>query len=1629
MSADGAAALEFVSNEVIQLLATARQVTMADPEEDGELAGDGEVEGSPARAWQTIVARILRSFTDLEPTDVDVDDVVDACVEETISEVADRFQDYKEVLIDELLRLGYLKHINEPSEFAVVQDKAISESTRHKMILATEKRAEVDRNTLKKAIEIYQLFARLRELSMQVGGLRANQFVMSFDEILRGSIRMDARPNIHQVAFRAVSTSISETELTQDLKLFVLAVLSSARTDSEGGLSEIIHILEKAVDRAVSSAYSPDEYFTRDQVVKLKNFFFGSSSIQTGLYEAMTWIVAVEGTDEIKERLGLFSSEVGLSGTDDISRTQSIRPGRAADDAGAASRKPDLEGTREVEIWDDRLQRPVTIRYLRRAVDATLMSIASRGYYDGADPSTLRLGHEWYARHFLGFLASIARNSFFTGTEGAAVLSNLDPEVARQSLLGNLGETLRTTGSLGGHGAAIIVRGHNGLDLSATTGPAPGIFDFSMYAHFLTRVTSTQDAALIDFLDRVKERIGSGGGAVTFSYPDEDGGVTPYEFNPSEFGLSWSSTPRDLAHAIESWMQDEGIFQMHGQGRWVFGPKTFLENGIQVTRMMWMFQTAIIPANLATIDQLTGLTGMDPTTGILPRLYDLDEFSSMPTRLRILNGESLVRTQNNQRVAITLESILDGTYIPNSGTTHFATQENRVMQNSLISEVTDAYQPGNTRFRIGSSRISEYLTRYSGMLGLWGITPSTSSSPSRLAIEQLQRRLRIEGFELSTAPSSTITEDQVDGVISGSMIFKMNELAKKRSVLGSESGSVTPPVKIYYWAEPRATDALTGRQRLVVGVELRSDDARLNPEFRGFTLFVSDDHEELYAQITDIVQDITGWFDRVATSLDTSDLTSRPVSTTGAAREADINSNNGVPTYFQIALEALINSPATASRFSWWSGVRNVEWSSSDDTCTMIYQYGSDDAMLLLEAVVNWRTGMTIITDLASNEIIASGIGISPDPLVRASRVQAQLLSVQSSATNVESEDEDSELYECRIVQHAPRVGDPASFPDAIPSLHPVGGDGGVFWIDVVAGVAGTEISEWNRIATFRISIPTSGSSQNMAVEQWYIDDDGAWVPGENIRAVPDTFATLVRRVAQLYTSAASRGWSLIDVSNGESGDGNILCLFDVYDENGNKIGRIERHESGRFYTTVSGLTNDAWIGSREIDLSTFPNGKRFGYTTSITAINALAQTRQFFADLQSQGILIVGNPSIVEVSNYPRVYIRTVLPADLSITQENVNMNFEPVTASTNILLGNRFTTPIRGGVVALIQMIRAFQTTYGMPGGGWSLVVGNHMNLCLEFSADGFDFGSGVEFDEAIDATARFDLSATSRNFVLDSTDLVILALELNGYMFGTTPIDIAARYFTQERLINTVGVLNRIAAQDLLVSEIRGPVEMFGLDDDISFRIVLTDGNTISMRVVLIDGEYRILVGRSWMATWNMLADEDEDRSALTRMRTLFECYLDGTYNRDEGNLLGVRLEEWLVHHFLGVSYSDISHMYGYYRADYRALVRQACTIAGINVDGDWSEESYENDLNILNWFLLYVNQAGNNHQSSLQSWVANNVDIEILGMSRDEFRALGAEDFAIFLGNHQAFVWIWMASFGLDDGPGGGFVSPP
>ncbi len=161
--------------------------------------------------------------------------------------------------------------------------------------------------------------------------------------------------------------------------------------------------------------------------------------------------------------------------------------------------------------------------------------------------------------------------------------------------------------------------------------------------------------------------------------------------------------------------------------------------------------------------------------------------------------------------------------------------------------------------------------------------------------------------------------------------------------------------------------------------------------------------------------------------------------------------------------------------------------------------------------------------------------------------------------------------------------------------------------------------------------------------------------------------------------------------------------------------------------------------------------------------------------------------------------------------------------------------------------------------------------------------------------------------------------------------------------------------------------------------------------------------------------MMPTEDavDDYNGRKVYSNAFTAYLDGTNNAFQAdgvtsNERSVRFDQWLVHHLLGQPYADMP-----LRID-RASLSQACAIAGIDVDADGVPvQSFENDLKILRWFLLYAANAGNAEKTPA------GVPTSFLGY----LAAQGVTDITLLT---PAQLVALMKEYGLEPGPG--FIQP-
>ncbi|NMC07313.1 MAG: hypothetical protein GYA24_19015 [Candidatus Lokiarchaeota archaeon] len=1555
VSADGAATLEFVSNEVIQLIATARQITMVDPKEAQPGIAVGEED--------TLDLSVLKQ------RDVDGKDINKAKMIEKVKDglsraggapapidtygVPDRAKDS---LIDAFLDRGYHSQIRNPDSYSATQDRHISAELGASQQERGRSQAASDRQVLGDAIEIYQLCAMLRTALQKAN--RPSGITQQVDDLLA-----ETAPDIKmEQGYTAVSIfSFKEIDavspaLTSDLTLWMLAVLGTGRAKSLAGVKDALRAALQKLERGET-----EKIFTNAQAYSIKSFFFMAASVSTGLFEALAWIYYNEHNDDGSV----------------YARTNSLASGQESEEiAKSQFKKPDLMKLKNILMNINGV--PTLQMKLRRIIDMTAMSITSRGYWDGNSDHVVD-GAKWYAGKIMRYMCALARESFFNGQEGVTVGGNLEPQVLFNALNGNLGRTLQMSDE-----QAIRIRGTSGLEFS---GPSQSVLanrHFTTYATFLTDLSSDEAAGLKAFLKATKSKVGTAfTGSITLSYTGKSGEAITGQFDPATYGASWSSPAAVIAQKVEQFLQEQRLLGMHGAGAYV---------------------------NTANGQEFAAITNFDPA--VIARLTDLfavvttDEdkalFAMMPTRI-LVQGASI-------------QQILDGSYTMSDSTT-FTTQENRAMLNEFLTDTGESQHVLST----GLYRaVSQWMSNYLSLLGI-----QADAIGDRVTTEDLAIRLdeAIGGTDDGRYTFITGAAD-IDAVgCDGIVASKMN---------GCPVLSSLGDVEVRFNVDPQ----------LAVGVKVRSGDARVPIEYQGYHRFVyngpkaNPTHSEEFASI---IAQVTAWLEDMTLLVSHSSTPS-------------VDTRRPANSYFANALAVL-----EATRGSEFQREGDPTWNGDEQTVNYLYH-----GKYHLQAVVNWQTGSTTIS---SNGIIwESGIGISPDPLLRGSRVRNDLLSDDTSTSTGD--------FAFKIVPYGYRDGVPIDPTDNTGDLHKET-SGTVFWLDAISGSVGTSEASWNHFATFRITVSNNPGS-TIKVEEVHFDGTG-WVVDRWCDINRQDFSTMLRTTGNLVTLASESGLTIHDTS--PSGKTKLFQNFDLKENN--DVIAIINHPASSFQIknlVVKVVDGVGVTHTKVLDFSAFTiDGKTFeyGYRTAEGAMSALVETRALFKKMKDEGCWL--DPSTIDLVPVKRTdgeqnpttvgvryfHLTGVIKfrADLQVsTDSDIYLWFEPGANDFTVKVGSLDVfacQSIRGGFGRFISIIKEFRSRY-RASGDLHLTAGASMKLMASISATEVDFGQGVNLAEGIVANVQLDVSETSH-----INDIEISVIGLSG-TFNAKPLVLRSWPTTIEHLRMTIRVINEIIESGVPILGIGFATSDTDLSygrDRIGFFVFFESGAKIAFTLdeagnIIFDNKAgtqgAFQHDRKILPTSSQLNTEGLRKG----LRKFFTSYKDG-------NTRAVRFDEWLIHHLLGIDYyvgsthPDVSHpMYvpgkGTVPQSYWDTLADAMAVIGVTVatadDVAAGRASFvneplatpQNNAKILRWFLLYAAQAGNLESidgvsSSLQIWVAALVPSggTLYGYTREQIAAFNREEFVEFLklrlaNNENSEVFGWLVGYGFDEGAGGGFL---
>jgi hypothetical protein len=671
-----------------------------------------------------------------------------------------------------------------------------------------------------------------------------------------------------------------------------------------------------------------------------------------------------------------------------------------------------------------------------------------------------------------------------------------------------------------------------------------------------------------------------------------------------------------------------------------------------------------------------------------------------------------------------------------------------------------------------------------------------------------------------------------------------------------------------------------------------------------------------------------------------------------------------------------------------------------------------------------------------------------------------------SDATSV-----DAGGHSFRLVDHAARGLAPGTIP-AIPNaaLHREANGDSVFVLDALAGPEGHDVSELDRVAIFKVFVPPT-DKRNIKVEQWEFDPTlnggaGDWVKVRWFTVSRFNFASILENTGELMCLAAEQGWSLHDTT--PVGETAIFKNFEVRNAQGTTVAIVEKGKRGRNYVEIRGIQVNRPDGTVEtldpLDLSR-PEGlpaptaddpdPRIGYVAVESTINAIVETISSLEKLRMKGYQVDGSVDIVYetigADTRAGAIFKLKIKPPMSLNIENeIEVKIAPqysMFAARGV--GDTYFRVIKGGIGRMTQIIEDFRAAYPTLG---TIKIESQLRLMAVGSATSVNFG-GHLLDSSISAKLELDLSKTAE---VDDENLPGLQVSCVGITGTGVGLDLRLdpRSMTDAGLVAVVRTINGIVRSGVPVGTIKSGIEAangaYGSSQSMIIKAQFGSGRVVAYRVgegaqprITFQSLSSIgdrLTGRNLptMMPTTSLFESMFSRAAMTAP---FTAYMDyDTYHNDPtviGNDLGVRFDQWLVHHLLGDEYPPGTTKKNRPKDTpiQEERLKLACQIAGIAVDASGVPiQSLENDLVILRWFLLYAYNAGNRARDqtdnpvSLKSWLATHLgDSSIAAMDDEAFRVylLGLKD-ASTGRNDLAFTYLM--GFGLDEAPGGGHIHP-
>ncbi|NMC06075.1 MAG: hypothetical protein GYA24_12740 [Candidatus Lokiarchaeota archaeon] len=631
-------------------------------------------------------------------------------------------------------------------------------------------------------------------------------------------------------------------------------------------------------------------------------------------------------------------------------------------------------------------------------------------------------------------------------------------------------------------------------------------------------------------------------------------------------------------------------------------------------------------------------------------------------------------------------------------------------------------------------------------------------------------------------------------------------------------------------------------------------------------------------------------------------------------------------------------------------------------------------------AIVDWLSGETQIykkSDYSASPrgtSQATGIGVSPDLTIRATTFQRAMLAMGTTVTDQDDEDHD---VEWSVVTPITAVGiGGASFRMALKV------DGSI-------------------IETYEFLVPSSGQ-----ITWSWVDETGVSHKIGSFRRME--FEVSLRRMVQLRTAAAERGYRLYDVSADHSQSWLELR------EGTEAIARFHTDDQGKyameFVEVCEGVLpgTDSTLMLAGIVLETAGN-----------CISFVANIRAYFDSLLSTGMRFTSTPAIGKDSSVvSRAYTirgELTLPAswmagahamtqslDSRFTVVSNEFCVAPHSAATTL-----FCSPIPGGVETFVSAVNAFRGRFGGSFTNsptfsivWRSALGTVLSLDVRMREPTIG-STSLPGDATIHFAVNFPdtrLTESGWNYVLSVNEIDLTNYQSNValvFKYGEDPTNLArlalfvvpaAAPSPLESVFATLVGVDQVAAESsIAISEVAVYLTIGDQNSPIadasSLRTYIKFENGKEMYIrPTVDGSHAEWHDFGNSQTWFNLLPSSGDYGTHGDLRhnipaRPFVAYTDNAYSpirpfsmpSDPGH---ARFDEWLVHHLLGETYegSDVGDPRTIWDNIHPRFL-EACNMAGISISGN----AMVVDATAMRWFLLWAANAGN-YDGSGQSFGA-------------------------------------------------------